>query len=78
MSCYSCLSNGEFARPAKDKLRDTLRIIFVGDIMVAHDRKPANSSNAASIHSSPVPALLKNADIAIGNLECVVAKKASG
>ena len=53
----------------------TVTMIFVGDIMVAHDEETGKLIEHGVDPFEPCASLLKNADIAIGNLECVVAEK---
>lgn len=50
-------------------------MIFVGDILVAHDEEPGKLIERGIDPFEPCAGLLTNADIAIGNLECVVAEK---
>ena len=50
-------------------------MIFVGDIMVAHDEEPGKLIERGIDPFEPCAGLLKDADISIGNLECVVAAK---
>jgi poly-gamma-glutamate capsule biosynthesis protein CapA/YwtB (metallophosphatase superfamily) len=50
-------------------------MIFVGDIMVAHDEEPGKLIARGVNPFAPCASLLKSADIAVGNLECVVAAK---
>ena len=60
---------------AKDNTTDKVSMIFVGDIMVAHDEETGKLIERGVDPFEPCANLLKNADIAIGNLECVVAEK---
>jgi hypothetical protein len=60
---------------AKVQPRDTVTIIFVGDIMVAHDEEPGKLIARGIDPFEPCAGLLADADISIGNLECVVAAK---
>jgi hypothetical protein len=60
---------------AKDIVTDTISIIFVGDIMVAHDQETGKLIERGMDPFEPCASLLENADVAIGNLECVVAEK---
>ena len=50
-------------------------MIFVGDIMVAHDEETGKLIERGVDPFEPCADLLKNADVTIGNLECVVAEK---
>src|SRR5262245_14679900 len=50
-------------------------IIFVGDVMIAHDEETGKLIERNVDPFEPCATLLKNSDIAIGNLECVVAEK---
>jgi hypothetical protein len=60
---------------AKDNARNLVTMIFVGDIMVAHDEETGKLIERGVDPFAPCADLLKNADIAIGNLECVVAEQ---
>ena len=60
---------------AKDNTTDKVTMIFVGDIMVAHDEETGKLIERGVDPFEPCADLLKNADITIGNLECVVAEK---
>jgi poly-gamma-glutamate synthesis protein (capsule biosynthesis protein) len=60
---------------AKDNAHNSVTMIFVGDIMVAHDEVTGKLIECGVDPFAPCADLLKNADIAIGNLECVVAAK---
>ena len=50
-------------------------LIFVGDIMVAHDEETCKLIERGIDPFTPFAKILKQADLAIGNLECVVAGK---
>ncbi len=56
------------------KAAGTISVIFVGDIMVAHDEETGKLIEQGIDPFKPFAGLLKQADIAIGNLECVVAE----
>jgi poly-gamma-glutamate synthesis protein (capsule biosynthesis protein) len=60
---------------AKDKSTGKVSMIFVGDIMVAHDEETGKLIERGIDPFEPCAKMLKKADIAIGNLECVVAEK---
>jgi len=60
---------------AKDNSTGKVSMIFVGDIMVAHDEETGKLIEHGVDPFEPCAKLLKNADIAIGNLECVVSEK---
>jgi poly-gamma-glutamate capsule biosynthesis protein CapA/YwtB (metallophosphatase superfamily) len=60
---------------AKEGTADTVSLIFVGDIMIAHDQETGKLIERGVDPFEPCANLLKNADAAIGNLECVVAEK---
>ena len=60
---------------AKDNSTGKVSMIFVDDIMVAHDEEPGKLIERGVDPFTPCASLLKNADFAIGNLECVVAEK---
>jgi hypothetical protein len=59
---------------AKDNALNTVTFIFVGDIMVAHDEETGKLIERGLDPFEPCAALLKNADVSIGNLECVIAE----
>ncbi len=62
---------------ATGEVRDsgTVKLIFVGDIMVAHDEETGKLIAQGVDPFQPFAALLNDADIAVGNLECVIAEK---
>jgi poly-gamma-glutamate capsule biosynthesis protein CapA/YwtB (metallophosphatase superfamily) len=60
---------------AKDNAQNTASLIFVGDIMIAHDEETGKLIERGMDPFEPCASLFKNADVAIGNLECVVAEK---
>jgi poly-gamma-glutamate capsule biosynthesis protein CapA/YwtB (metallophosphatase superfamily) len=60
---------------ANENATGTVKLIFVGDIMVAHDEETGKLIEQGVDPFEPFASLLKEADIAIGNLECVVAEK---
>lgn len=60
---------------AKEKQSDTVTMVFVGDIMVAHDEETGKLIARGVDPFERCACLLKCADVAIGNLECVVAAK---
>jgi poly-gamma-glutamate synthesis protein (capsule biosynthesis protein) len=60
---------------AKKGANDTISLIFVGDIMIAHDEETGKLIERGVDPFEPCADLLKSADIAIGNLECVIAEK---
>ncbi len=60
---------------AQENVTGTIRLIFVGDIMVAHDEETGKLIEQGVDPFEPFASLLKGADIAVGNLECVVAEK---
>ena len=68
------IANLPIAR-ANDKSRDTVTMIFVGDIMVAHDEETGKLIERGVDPFEPCASVLKNADIAIGNLECVISRQ---
>ncbi len=53
----------------------TVKLIFVGDIMVAHDKESGRVIERGEDPFEPFAGLLKEADMAVGNLECVIAEK---
>jgi poly-gamma-glutamate capsule biosynthesis protein CapA/YwtB (metallophosphatase superfamily) len=53
----------------------TVSLIFVGDIMVAHDEETGRLIERGEDPFEPFAGLLKEADVAVGNLECVIAEK---
>ncbi len=53
----------------------TVKLIFVGDIMVAHDEETGRVIERGEDPFKPFAGFLKEADVAVGNLECVVAEK---
>jgi poly-gamma-glutamate capsule biosynthesis protein CapA/YwtB (metallophosphatase superfamily) len=53
----------------------TVKLIFVGDIMVAHDKETGRLIERGEDPFEPFAGLLKEADVAVGNLECVIAEK---
>jgi poly-gamma-glutamate synthesis protein (capsule biosynthesis protein) len=53
----------------------TVKLIFVGDIMVAHDEETGRLIERGEDPFEPFAGLLKEADVAVGNLECVIAEK---
>jgi len=55
----------------------TVRLIFVGDIMLAHDEETGRWIERGKDPFEPFAPVLSNADIAVGNLECVIAEKGS-
>lgn len=61
--------------PSHDESRGQVQLIFVGDIMLAHDEETGKLIERGEDPFEPFAALLKEADIAVGNLECVVAEK---
>ena len=58
-----------------DRDSDAVKLIFVGDIMVAHDEETGKLIAQGINPFLPFAAVLKDADITVGNLECVVAEK---
>ncbi len=62
-----------FARAADTPA--TVKLIFVGDIMVAHDKESGRVIERGEDPFEPFAGLLKEADVAVGNLECVIAEK---
>ncbi len=60
---------------AKENAIGTVKMVFVGDIMIAHDEETGKLIERGIDPFQPCAELFKNADIAIGNLECVVAEK---
>ncbi len=52
-----------------------LKLIFVGDIMVAQDEETGKIIQHGKDPFEPMAKLLKQADISVGNLECVVAEQ---
>jgi poly-gamma-glutamate capsule biosynthesis protein CapA/YwtB (metallophosphatase superfamily) len=60
---------------AKDYAYNTVSLILVGDIMIAHDEDTGKLIERGVDPFEPCASLLKNADVAIGNLECVIAEK---
>jgi len=53
----------------------TARLIFVGDVMVAQDEETGRLIERGEDPFEPFAGLLKEADVAVGNLECVIAEK---
>jgi poly-gamma-glutamate synthesis protein (capsule biosynthesis protein) len=60
---------------ANENASGTINLIFVGDIMVAHDEETGKLIEQGVDPFEPFASLLKAADISVGNLECVVAEK---
>jgi poly-gamma-glutamate synthesis protein (capsule biosynthesis protein) len=60
---------------AKNNNADNVSMIFVGDIMVAHDEETGKLIERGVDPFEPCSDLLKSADVTIGNLECVIAEK---
>ena len=52
----------------------TVKLIFVGDIMVAHDEETGRLIERGEDPFEPFAGLLSEADVALGNLECVIAE----
>lgn len=61
------------AGQAEEQPRGTVRLIVVGDIMFADDQETGKLLEQGVDPFQPFAAQLKDADVAIGNLECVVA-----
>jgi poly-gamma-glutamate synthesis protein (capsule biosynthesis protein) len=57
---------------ANDNGSDTVKLIFVGDIMIAEDEETGKLIEQGVDPFEPFASLLKEADVAVGNLECVV------
>lgn len=72
-SLLACLA-ASLPAAAKEQTRNTVSMIFVGDIMLADDQETGELVNKGVDPFKPCAQLLRDADIAIGNLECVVAK----
>jgi poly-gamma-glutamate capsule biosynthesis protein CapA/YwtB (metallophosphatase superfamily) len=72
---FSCFFGAASAALGGDSDSGTVKLIFVGDIMVAHDEETGKLITQGVDPFQPFAALLKDADIAVGNLECVVAEK---
>ena len=53
----------------------TVKLIFAGDVMVAHDEETGRLIERGEDPFEPFAGLLKEADVAVGNLECVIAEK---
>ncbi len=53
----------------------TAKLIFVGDIMVAQGEETGRLIERGEDPFEPFAGLLKDADVAVGNLECVIAEK---
>src|SRR5262249_40914146 len=51
-----------------------VRLIMVGDIMIANDQETGEIIARGDDPFAPFAEVLKNPDVAIGNLECVVAE----
>jgi poly-gamma-glutamate synthesis protein (capsule biosynthesis protein) len=62
-----------FARAADTPA--TVKLIFVGDIMLARDEETGRLIERGKDPFEPFAGLLKEADVAVGNLECVIAEK---
>lgn len=60
---------------AKPVACDRVSMVFVGDIMIAHDEETGKIIERGVDPFAPTACLLKCADVTIGNLECVVASK---
>jgi poly-gamma-glutamate synthesis protein (capsule biosynthesis protein) len=60
---------------AKERPCSAVRLTFVGDIMLAQDEETGKLVERGVDPFEPCSRLLKCADVAIGNLECVVAVK---
>jgi poly-gamma-glutamate synthesis protein (capsule biosynthesis protein) len=60
-----------FARAADTPA--TVKLIFVGDIMLARDEETGRLIERGKDPFEPFAGLLKEADVAVGNLECVIA-----
>ena len=61
--------------PATPKGPTQVKLILVGDIMVAHDEETGKLIERGKDPFEPFAKLLKDADVSIGNLECVIAEK---
>jgi poly-gamma-glutamate capsule biosynthesis protein CapA/YwtB (metallophosphatase superfamily) len=59
----------------KENVTGAITLIFVGDIMVAHDEETGKLVEQGVDPFEPFASQLKGSDIAVGNLECVVAEK---
>jgi len=59
---------------AEEKSSGTVKLIFVGDIMIADDEETGKLIERGVDPFEPFAGLLKDADITVGNLECVVAE----
>ena len=70
---YGCLLANSPAAAVHSS--DAVSLIFVGDVMVAHDEETGKLIEQGSDPFQPCASLLAHADISIGNLECVVAEK---
>lgn len=64
-----------FASPAARALDPAVSLVFVGDIML--DDSPGKVVKRGEDPFAPFAAILKSADIRVGNLECVVATTGS-
>jgi poly-gamma-glutamate capsule biosynthesis protein CapA/YwtB (metallophosphatase superfamily) len=63
------------AAAEKDGVPSTVSMIFVGDIMIAHDEETGKLIERGIDPFETCAQLLERPDVAIGNLECVVAEK---
>ncbi len=63
------------AKPATDAASRPLRMILVGDIMLAQDEATGKLIAQGKDPFEHFAKLLKQSDVAIGNLECVVAER---
>jgi hypothetical protein len=72
VACLLANSHASYATNATP--RDTVTLIFVGDIMIADDQETGLLVAQGVDPFEPFAKLLKTPDVAIGNLECVVAE----
>lgn len=68
------LSAGPIARGGEHD-SGTVKMIFVGDLMLAHDEETGKLVAQGVDPFQPFAGVFKEADIVVGNLECVVAEK---
>jgi poly-gamma-glutamate synthesis protein (capsule biosynthesis protein) len=62
-------------RPLAADAPATVKLVFVGDIMVARDEETGKLIERGIDPFEPFASVLWQADVAVGNLECVIAEK---
>jgi len=66
------------AGPDAEKPSGLVKVVMVGDIMLAEDEQTGQLIKRGEDPFKPFGKILSQADIAVGNLECVVAAKGTG